>query len=598
MVALCQVRYADADGRDHDRRARVGYRPAYQRRGPYVPRLAVEWLRETPESLWRAVEGTLAFVDIAGFTQLTERLARKGKVGAEEMSDILDTTFSALLDVAEADAADLVKWGGDAVRCSSRAPTTRCGPHGRSSGCGPPCGASAGSRRRRGPWCCACPSGVHSGDFDFFLVGDPLIHRELLITGPDATTTADMETAAAAGEIGLSASTASLLTAAAPRSRAARRPAPALGAVARRRREHAAPVDRGRSGRRAATPDTGTPAQRRREPEHRRIVVGFVQFSGTDEILAAEGPQALAEALDQCVRTVQDATNRHGVTFFESDINRDGGKFMLTAGAPLSADHDEERMLRAARHVVERVGRLPVRIGVNSGAVFAGDFGPRFRKTFSVKGDAINLAARVMGKAQPGQVLATQRVIERAASHFDVEPLPPFMVKGKSEPVEAVSVGRLLGQRQAADHDTPLLGREKEMAQLRSALAEACSGEGRLVELVGEPGIGKSRLVHELLANVGLPVLVTTGDEYERAAAYWPFRSLLRGLLGLPAETADEDVARRLHDSATTHAPELLRLASPSRRSARHRHAGDPGGVGTSRRIPQGAHGGGDDEVP
>src|SRR4029077_1866121 len=79
--------------------------------------------------------------------------------------------------------------------------------------------------------------------------------------------------------------------------------------------------------------------------EHRRIVAGFVQFSGTDEILTAEGPDALAEALDECVRTVQEATSRHGVTFFESDINRDGGKFMLTAGAPLSADHDEERML-------------------------------------------------------------------------------------------------------------------------------------------------------------------------------------------------------------------------------------------------------------
>ncbi len=64
---------------------------------PYVPRLAVSWLRETPERLWREVEGSLAFVDISGFTQLTERLARKGKVGAEEMSDILNATFAELL---------------------------------------------------------------------------------------------------------------------------------------------------------------------------------------------------------------------------------------------------------------------------------------------------------------------------------------------------------------------------------------------------------------------------------------------------------------------------------------------------------------------
>ena len=93
---------------------------------------------------------------------------------------------------------------------------------------------------------------------------------------------------------------------------------------------------------------------------------------------------------------------QHGVTFFETDINRDGGKIMLTAGAPRSLGHDEERMLRAARLIVDRIGELPLRIGVNRGPVFSGDFGPDFRSTYSVKGDAINLAARVMGKAAPG----------------------------------------------------------------------------------------------------------------------------------------------------------------------------------------------------
>ena len=549
--------------------------------------------------MWREVEGTLVFVDISGFTQLTERLARKGKVGAEELSDILNATFADLMEVAYRLGAGLVKWGGDAVLLlfDGAEHATRA--------------VAAGYRMRArlrqigrvstgaGRVSLQMSLGIHSGTFHFFLVGDPEVHRELIVSGPAASLTAEMEALADAGEIAMSSATVALLDPAVvgeakgdgwllaaeaqvpPREPIARPPSDGLDLgllLPRPIREHLL------SAAGAA--------------EHRRIVVGFVQFSGTDEILAAEGPQALAEALDQCVRTVQDATSRHGVTFFESDINRDGGKFMLTAGAPLSADHDEERMLRAARHVVERVGRLPVRIGVNSGAVFAGDFGPRFRKTFSVKGDAINLAARVMGKAQPGQVLATQRVIERAASHFDVEPLPPFMVKGKSEPVEAVSVGRLLGQRQAADQTPRSSVGRRRWRSSGAALAEARSGHGRLVELVGEPGIGKSRLVRELLANVGLPVLVTTGDEYERAAAYWPFRSLLRGLLGLPAETADEDVARstarlRYHPCAGATA-----LASPSRRSARHRHAGDPGGVGTSRRIPQGAHGGGDDEVP
>ena len=90
------------------------------------------------------------------------------------------------------------------------------------------------------------------------------------------------------------------------------------------------------------------------EPEHRQIAVGFVRFSGTDELLRAAGPGRLAEALDECVRNVQEAADRHGVTFFETDIDKDGGKIMLVAGAPTSGGANEERMLLAARLVLDR----------------------------------------------------------------------------------------------------------------------------------------------------------------------------------------------------------------------------------------------------
>ena len=83
---------------------------------PYVPRLVFDWLHKDPGQVHRCVSGTLAFVDISGFTTLTERLARKGRVGAEEMSDALNATFGHLLEVADRYGADLVKWGGE--RCS------------------------------------------------------------------------------------------------------------------------------------------------------------------------------------------------------------------------------------------------------------------------------------------------------------------------------------------------------------------------------------------------------------------------------------------------------------------------------------------------
>src|SRR5215203_7254178 len=82
---------------------------------PYVPRLVVEWLRSNPEADWRNVDGTMAFVDISGFTALSERLAREGKAGAEQVTDVMNGTFEALLEVAYAAGGGLLKFGGDAL---------------------------------------------------------------------------------------------------------------------------------------------------------------------------------------------------------------------------------------------------------------------------------------------------------------------------------------------------------------------------------------------------------------------------------------------------------------------------------------------------
>jgi class 3 adenylate cyclase/tetratricopeptide (TPR) repeat protein len=523
---------------------------------PYVPRLLASWVPD--DARHRRVTGSVAFVDISGFTRLTERLARKGKVGAEEMSDILSATFAGLLTEAMADGADLVKWGGDAVLLLFQGPD-----HADRA-------ARASYRMRAalrvigrvpttsGMVVLRMSVGVHSGDFDFFLVGDPAIHRELLISGPAASITAATEAAAEAGQIGMSRATSALLD---PRLLGA----PLLdGHVLKASpRLDDLPGDERSVGITGAAGVLPPPIRDhvlsgRIEPEHRLITVAFVQFSGTDAMLESEGPLALADALDHVVRNVQRACAAHDVTFFETDINRDGGKIMLTAGAPRSADHDEERMLRVARMVLDRAGRLPLRIGVNRGHVFTGDFGPDFRRTVSVKGDAINLAARVMGKAAPGQVLATLEVVRRSQTLFRTTELPPFMVKGKSQPVRAAEIGALIGSRSDERPRLPLIGRDREMGTLRQLLEDVRGGAGRLVEIVGRAGIGKSRLLEELLADVDLPVAVASCELYKSSTAYFPFRRLLRDVLGVAPGTAPDQVADRLVRRVAAEAPDLV----------------------------------------
>ncbi|HEY8828832.1 MAG TPA: adenylate/guanylate cyclase domain-containing protein [Jatrophihabitantaceae bacterium] len=528
----------------------------------YVPRLAIEWLRRHPDERHLAVDGSLAFVDISGFTKLTERLARVGRAGPEELSDILDSTFGALLTAARTDGADLVKWGGDAVLLLFRGDdhATRA--------------ARAAYRMRRvlrdvghtqasaGQVTLRMSVGIHSGRFHFFLVGDPEIHRELIVSGPGASVTAEMESIASAGQIVVSDATAALLHPASIGLRVSG------GWVLR-----SVPVLADLTVPEVTDDDIDVrpllPAPVRAHllaaagaSEHRPLAVAFIQFSGTDALIGDAGAAAAVEALDECVRNVQEACATHGVSFLESDINRDGGKIMLAAGAPRSSGDDDDRLLRAVQVVIARQGRLPLRAGVNHGRVFAGDFGPAFRRTYSIKGDAINVAARVMAHAEPGAALATNEVMARSRTMFATRQFPPFMVKGKAKPIRAVLLGAPQGDRDggASDrNDDAFVGRDTELAALREALDRTRARRGSLVEVIGEPGMGKSRLVQEVLRETADLVVVSgASGSYESKTPYYPFRTLLRQLLGVRQVDGATAIARRLADRVEVDAPHLL----------------------------------------
>ena len=248
--------------------------------------------------------------------------------------------------------------------------------------------------------------GLHSGTFDFFLVGRS--HRELIVTGPAASAVVEMEGTASAGEIVVSRALADLLPGSSVGERQGIRSLPAHGA------RLAARVGRHTSGCRRGSPRALHPGRDARdllagdrEPEHRQVAVAFLHFDGTDELIASDGPDVLAFELDRLVRDTQEAVDEAQVCFLGSDVDADGGKLILTAGAPRAVGDDEERMLLALRRIADTERRIPVRIGVNRGGVFAGDIGPLYRRTYTVMGDTVNLAARLMAKAPPGEIYAT-----------------------------------------------------------------------------------------------------------------------------------------------------------------------------------------------
>ena len=378
--------------------------------------------------------------------------------------------------------------------------------------------------------------GVHSGEYTMFVVGDS--HRELLIGGSAATTVVEMESAASSGQIVISPQTAAVP--AAQLCRRERRPGIPAGPVSAGARVGfsaglVTPTDEVIA---AFLPDRGADASASGSiaPEHRTAAVAFVRFGGLDDLVAREGAATAAQRLDELVRLVQEAADRYEVCFLDTDIASDGGKIRLSAGVPWVIGEDEERLLLALRHIIEAQPPLPVQAGVSRGPVFAAAVGPPYRRWYAVMGDTVNVAARLAARAPAGRIYATGDFLRHSKASFQLTALEPFCVKGRvaarprgrrgasrSEPTQAQRTG--LGSRSSAATD--------DLEQLRRAIEAARRGRGSLIELVGETGSGKSRLLAEARALAdGLTVLRTACEVYSRQTPYAVWRDLLRQLLG------------------------------------------------------------------
>ena len=498
----------------------------------------------------------MVFVDISGFTKMSERLARQGRVGAEELTEVIGETFGALLPTAYRYGGNLLKFGGDALLLlftgtehQRRACAAALAMQRTMDEVGV-CSTTAGTITLR------MSVGIHSSEFDFFLVGNS--HRELIVAGPAASRTVEMESAASARQILVSPETASALSGA-NRGRAKGPGILLRGHIEAEQLEY-----------RAATSPKEDLAQfvpiglcqlllqGEVHPEHRPTTVAFLHFHRFDSLIENEGCDVAASRLDALVRSVQTAVDQRGVTFLGTDISVDGGKIILTAGVPSTTGNDDEQMLLALRQVVSGDPTLAVSIGVNWGPVFSGEIGTPYRRTYTVMGDAVNLAARLMAKAPPGEIYASSTVLDGSRTTFETHALAPFLVKGKKLPVEAVSVGEPTGTRTAAGGSgLPLIGRDEELARITAAWEKALGGAGQMLEISAEAGMGKSRLLEEFLATSRPDeVIVAECRLYQAATAYFPFRALLWEAWGL-GDLGDWESEKALFALVDAKTPEL-----------------------------------------
>ena len=404
--------------------------------------------------------------------------------------------------------------------------------------------------------------GVHTGRFQIVVAGSA--QRELMLIGSAATTVTDIEGAAGPGDVLMSTTTAELLPArCVGRAKAGHVLARSLPppTVAPQQR----PITVADDELEAFLP----PAVRERiqsgglDPEHRFVGVAFVQVLGVDAALAERGAEQTAADLSAIVDATERAAAEHGTCLLASDIAPDGVKLIVTAGAPSAAEDGEGTLLTTIRTVLDHDFALPVRAGAHAGHVFAGEVGAPDRRVYTVIGDTVNLAARLMGKADPGQLVASAGMLASAGARFEHQPLEPFFVKGKRHAQHASIIGgRIDDGSQVGWEDAPFVGRAAEFAVLEQARAAARSGRGSVVDIVGGPGVGKSRLLHRFLDDTtGWRVIRVSSEPYQSSRPFYATRLVLRSVLDVDQQADPAEAGRALLRRLQALDPEMMAFA-------------------------------------
>ena len=281
------------------------------------------------------------------------------------------------------------------------------------------------------------------------------------------------------------------------------------------------------------------------EGERKQVTVLFADLKGSMELLADRDPEEARRILDPVLERMMEAVHR-----YEGTVNQVmGDGIMALFGAPLAHEDHAVRACYAALGMQESVKRyaedlrrvggisIQIRVGLNSGEVVVREVGSDLRMDYSAVGQTVHLAARMEQMAPPGAILIAPDTMALVEGYVDAKAQGLLPVKGLGTAVavyEVVGAGGVRSPLQAAVSRrglTRFVGRDVELAQLLRALGQAAERHGRLVAVVGESGVGKSRLVWELAHShhtAGWTVLEASSMPYGQATSYLPLIDLLR----------------------------------------------------------------------
>src|SRR3954463_12834866 len=328
----------------------------------------------------------------------------------------------------------------------------------------------------------------------------------------------------------------------------------------------------------AAAPEVGPADRRSRVPEHlalriragrgvatgerKQVTVMFADVMGSMDLAEQQDPEAWREIMERFFEILCEGVHR-----FEGTVDKfTGDGIMALFGAPIAHEDHAQRACYAALHLEQELAAyaaqlrreqglsFSVRIGLNSGEVVVGDIGEDLGMSYTAIGHTVGLAQRMEQLAEPGTAFLTEHTASLVEGYLELSDLGEFQVKGASRPIrvhQVMGVGAARGRLDVsrARGFSKLVGRDRELQEMESALEQALSGDGQVVGIVGEAGVGKSRLCHEFTerrrAN-GTPVYHVAGQAHAKSSPLLPVLQLLRGYFDIGERDSEREVRDRI----------------------------------------------------
>ena len=518
--------------------------------------------------------GSAIFADISGFTQLTEKLTQMlgPRKGVDTLSRQLNAVYSALIEQTERYGGSIISFAGDSIigwfEGADSSPTVL-----RAMTCAQGMQSTMESFEDL-----SLKIAIATGTARRFLVGNPNIQLMDTLAGKTIARLATAERMAHKGEIILDMAT------------------------------HEALGDQGTTGEQRMDALTAEqfavfdslvkPAEQQRLPELteadisveklrpwllptvyereqgslsvfltelRPAVPLFLNFSGIDYDNDAQAE----EKLNEFVAHVQQVATKYEGAVLQLVIGDKGSYIYAVFGAPIAHEDDAKRAVYAAlelKQIPEQLAFIQsIRMGISLGTLRVGAYGGETRRTYAALGDEVNVAARLMANAAVEEILITGRVQIEAAEAFALEPREPLSMKGVAVPQPVFSVTGISHHRATRlpepEYRLPMVGRQEELALVDEKLSLALRGKGQIIGITAEAGMGKSRLVAEIIRLARKRGFIGYGGACQSSGTNTPYlvwRQIWQAFFDLDLEMQPRKLIRWLEGEIEERAPERL----------------------------------------